>query len=145
MSQAAANGIHIEYETIGDPAARPHLLIGGLADQLIHWDDRLCEDHVRRGHYVIRFDNRDAGLATKCGGAVDPTRRAGAGKGACDDMTAHPDSLPVNVSLSPPTGIREAFPGSRLVALATFCGFLHDHEEALAAYRKSFSHRTFDR
>ncbi len=49
MSQALANGIHIEYETFGDPAARPLLLIGGLADQLIHWDDRLCEDLARKG------------------------------------------------------------------------------------------------
>ena len=39
MSKTAANGMHIEYETVGDPAARPLLLIGGLADQLIHWDD----------------------------------------------------------------------------------------------------------
>jgi pimeloyl-ACP methyl ester carboxylesterase len=65
MSKAAANGIHIEYETLGDPAARPLLLIGGLATQLIHWDDDLCGDLAKRGHYVIRFDNRDAGLSTK--------------------------------------------------------------------------------
>ncbi len=66
MSKAAANGIQIEYETFGDPKTRPLLLIGGLADQLIHWDDDLCGDFVQRGHYVIRFDNRDAGLSTKC-------------------------------------------------------------------------------
>jgi pimeloyl-ACP methyl ester carboxylesterase len=65
MSKAAANGIHIEYETLGDPAARPLLLIGGLADQLIHWDDDIVTDLAQRGHYVIRFDNRDAGLSTK--------------------------------------------------------------------------------
>ena len=65
MSKAAANGIYIEYETLGETAARPLLLIGGLASQLIHWDDDLCGDLARRGHYVIRFDNRDAGLSTK--------------------------------------------------------------------------------
>jgi len=65
MSKAAANGIHIEYETFGDSSARPLLLIGGLADQLIHWDDDLCRDLSQRGHYVIRFDSRDAGLSTK--------------------------------------------------------------------------------
>jgi pimeloyl-ACP methyl ester carboxylesterase len=65
VPKAAANGIQIEYETIGDPSARPLLLIGGLADQLIHWDDELCRNLSRRGHYVIRFDNRDAGLSTK--------------------------------------------------------------------------------
>jgi pimeloyl-ACP methyl ester carboxylesterase len=65
VSKAAANGIHIEYETFGEPSARPLLLIGGLADQLIHWDDDLCRDLSQRGHYVIRFDNRDSGLSTK--------------------------------------------------------------------------------
>jgi pimeloyl-ACP methyl ester carboxylesterase len=65
MARIAANGIHIEYETNGDPSGRPLLLIAGLADQLIHWDDDLCRDFADRGHYVIRFDNRDAGLSTK--------------------------------------------------------------------------------
>ncbi len=65
VSNATANGIHIEYETFGDPSARPLLLIGGLGDQLIHWDDDLCRDLSQRGHYVIRFDNRDSGLSTK--------------------------------------------------------------------------------
>jgi pimeloyl-ACP methyl ester carboxylesterase len=65
VSKATANGIRIEYETSGDPSARPLLLIGGLADQLIHWDDDFCRDLTKLGHYVIRFDNRDAGLSTK--------------------------------------------------------------------------------
>jgi pimeloyl-ACP methyl ester carboxylesterase len=72
MPKAAANGIQIEYETFGDPSARPLLLIGGLADQLIHWDDELCRDLSRRGHYVIRFDNRDSGLSTKFDQAAPP-------------------------------------------------------------------------
>ena len=65
MSKAAANGIHIEYETFGDLLARPLLLISGLSDQLIHWDDDFCRTLSQRGHYVIRFDNRDTGLSTK--------------------------------------------------------------------------------
>ena len=65
MPKATANNIQIEYETFGDPSARPLLLIGGLADQLIHWDENLCADLAARGHYVIRFDNRDVGLSTK--------------------------------------------------------------------------------
>jgi pimeloyl-ACP methyl ester carboxylesterase len=72
LAKAAANGIEIEYETMGDPSARPLLLIGGLADQLIHWDDELYRDLLRRGHYVIRFDNRDAGLSTKFAQAASP-------------------------------------------------------------------------
>jgi pimeloyl-ACP methyl ester carboxylesterase len=66
MAKAESNGIQIEYETMGDPADRPLLLIIGLADQLIHWDDDLCAALVARGHFVIRFDNRDSGLSTKC-------------------------------------------------------------------------------
>jgi pimeloyl-ACP methyl ester carboxylesterase len=62
----ANKDVLIEYETIGDPAARPLVLIGGLSTQLIQWDDGLCLDLAQRGHYVIRFDNRDAGLSTQC-------------------------------------------------------------------------------
>jgi pimeloyl-ACP methyl ester carboxylesterase len=65
MAKATANGIQIEYETVGDSSDRPLLLIAGLADQLIHWGDDLCSNLADRGHYVIRFDNRDAGLSTK--------------------------------------------------------------------------------
>ena len=72
MAKAAANGIEIEYETMGAPSARPLLLIGGLADQLIHWDDDLCRDLSRRGHFIIRYDNRDAGLSTKFDNAASP-------------------------------------------------------------------------
>jgi len=72
MATARANGIEIEYETLGDPSGRPLLFIIGLADQLIHWDDSLCEDLAARGHYVIRFDNRDSGLSTKMDGLSGP-------------------------------------------------------------------------
>lgn len=65
MSRVTANGIQIEYETFGNPSGRPLLLIVGLGAQMIHWDDDLCKDLSKRGHYVIRFDNRDAGLSTK--------------------------------------------------------------------------------
>jgi pimeloyl-ACP methyl ester carboxylesterase len=68
MARAKANGLEIEYETMGDPHGRPLLLIIGLADQFIHWDESFCADLVARGHYVIRFDNRDSGLSTKCDG-----------------------------------------------------------------------------
>jgi pimeloyl-ACP methyl ester carboxylesterase len=70
MAKAKANGIQIEYDTTGDPGSPPILLIIGLADQMIHWDDGLCADLAARGHYVIRFDNRDSGLSTKCDGCT---------------------------------------------------------------------------
>ena len=72
MSRVAANGIQIEYETFGNPSGRPLLLIIGLGGQMIYWDDELCRDLANRGHYVIRFDNRDAGLSTKFDGAGVP-------------------------------------------------------------------------
>lgn len=65
MSGVIANGIHLEYETFGNPSGRPLLLIIGLGAQMIHWDDDLCQDLAERGHYVIRYDNRDVGLSAK--------------------------------------------------------------------------------
>jgi pimeloyl-ACP methyl ester carboxylesterase len=75
VSNAAANGIHLEYETFGDPSGRPLLLIGGLGDQLIHWDEGLCKSLAEKGHYTIRFDNRDTGLSTKFDDAGVPNPR----------------------------------------------------------------------
>jgi len=65
MASASANGIQIEYEMFGTPAHRPLLLIMGLGAQLIHWDDEFCQGLADRGHFVVRFDNRDIGLSSK--------------------------------------------------------------------------------
>jgi pimeloyl-ACP methyl ester carboxylesterase len=65
MTNVSANNIRIEYETFGDPSAPALLLIIGLGGQLIEWHEKFCRRLVERGHYVIRFDNRDAGLSTK--------------------------------------------------------------------------------
>ena len=64
MPRARANGIELEYETIGRSDANPLLLIGGLGTQLVSWDVEFCDLLAARGFYVIRFDNRDAGLST---------------------------------------------------------------------------------
>ncbi|MFE3454313.1 alpha/beta fold hydrolase [Nonomuraea sp. NPDC059194] len=61
---ADANGIEIAYDKFGAPQDRPLLLIMGLGSQLVHWDDEFCELLARRGHHVVRFDNRDVGLST---------------------------------------------------------------------------------
>jgi pimeloyl-ACP methyl ester carboxylesterase len=60
-----ANGIEIEFDTIGDPKAPAMLMIMGLGAQLTTWDDGFCQDLADRGFYVIRYDNRDAGLSTR--------------------------------------------------------------------------------
>ena len=64
MPRVKANGIEIEYETFGDPAAPPLLLITGLGAQMTTWEDAFCEQLAGRGFEVIRFDNRDSGLST---------------------------------------------------------------------------------
>jgi len=65
MPNVTANGIKIEYETIGNPSSPPLLLIMGLGGQLIHWDDDFCRQLAGKGLRVIRYDNRDTGLSTK--------------------------------------------------------------------------------
>ena len=65
MPSVVANGIQIEHETFGEPSSSPLLLIIGLAGQLIFWDEELCKQLADRGHYVIRFDNRDVGFSSK--------------------------------------------------------------------------------
>lgn len=65
MAQVDANGIQIEYETFGEPDSPALLLIIGIIGQLTFWDEKLCQQLAQHGHYVIRFDNRDAGLSSK--------------------------------------------------------------------------------
>jgi pimeloyl-ACP methyl ester carboxylesterase len=62
---ARVNGIDICFETLGDDAGRPLLLVMGLGGPLIWWDDELCRLLVDRGFFVIRFDNRDCGRSTR--------------------------------------------------------------------------------
>lgn len=63
--RAAANGIEIEYDTFGNPSDEPIVLIMGLGSQMILWHEDFCTGLAERGHFVVRFDNRDIGLSTK--------------------------------------------------------------------------------
>jgi pimeloyl-ACP methyl ester carboxylesterase len=65
MPRVHANGIEIEYDTFGEPKDRPLILVMGLSCQLVAWPDNFCEKLVTKGHFVIRFDNRDVGLSSK--------------------------------------------------------------------------------
>jgi len=65
MPHVTANGIQIEYETFGDRSSPALLFIAGNGAQTIFWDAEFCELLVKNGCFVIRFDNRDAGLSTK--------------------------------------------------------------------------------
>jgi proline iminopeptidase len=64
MASVAANGITIAYEASGNPHDPAVLLIMGLGLQLISWPQDLVDGLVEQGYYVVRFDNRDAGLSS---------------------------------------------------------------------------------
>jgi pimeloyl-ACP methyl ester carboxylesterase len=64
VPRAHVNGLEIEYESFGNPAATPLLLVMGLSYQMIEWDDALCMLIAERGFRVTRFDNRDSGLSS---------------------------------------------------------------------------------
>jgi pimeloyl-ACP methyl ester carboxylesterase len=72
MAIARSNDIEIAYETFGQADNRPLLLIMGLSYQMIRWPDEFCRLLADRGHLVIRFDNRDAGLSTHFDSAGAP-------------------------------------------------------------------------
>lgn len=64
MPRAHNDSIEIEYETFGshdDPAL---ICIPGLGSQLLSYPVELCQAFVDRGFFVIRMDNRDAGLSS---------------------------------------------------------------------------------
>ena len=56
--------IAIAYETFGNAADPPVLLIMGLGGQLLSWPEDFCQQLVDRSLFVVRFDNRDVGLST---------------------------------------------------------------------------------
>jgi pimeloyl-ACP methyl ester carboxylesterase len=72
MTRVRANGIEIEYDSFGSASGRPLLLIMGLGGQSIMWDEGFCEALAERGHFVVRYDNRDVGLSTKFDAAGIP-------------------------------------------------------------------------
>ena len=72
IRRVAAGGIEIAYESFGDPADPPVVLVMGLATQMLGWPDGFCVALAERGHFVVRFDNRDVGLSTHLHGAPPP-------------------------------------------------------------------------
>lgn len=57
-------GIELCYQTFGDPAGEPLLLVMGLGGPMNWWDPDLCAALARVGFYVVRYDNRDTGRST---------------------------------------------------------------------------------
>ena len=71
MPSIVANGIKLEYESLGHEGAPAMLLVMGLGMQLVSWPDPFCRMLVEHGFRVVRFDNRDCGLSQK----MDPLGR----------------------------------------------------------------------
>ncbi len=65
MPTTTRDGLSFTYETHGNPKDPAILLIMGLGMQLTSWPDVFCQGLVEQGFFVIRFDNRDAGLSSK--------------------------------------------------------------------------------
>ena len=68
MPKAENNGVELEYDTFGDPADPAILLVMGFTAQMTAWEPGFCQLLVDRGHFVVRFDNRDCGLSSKTDG-----------------------------------------------------------------------------
>jgi pimeloyl-ACP methyl ester carboxylesterase len=110
VARARANGIELEYDVVGNPADPPVLLIMGLGAQMIAWDDEFVLALARRGHFVVRFDNRDVGLSTHFHDAPAPPapvviarRNAGEPLGVpylLDDMAADTAELLAHLDLA---------------------------------------------
>ncbi|WEK43686.1 MAG: alpha/beta hydrolase [Candidatus Sphingomonas colombiensis] len=73
MAKVSANGIEIAYDEFGAKDAPAVLMIMGLGAQLLRWPMNLVETLVERGYRVIRYDNRDVGLSSKCNEGGTPS------------------------------------------------------------------------
>ncbi len=73
-------GIVLEVIGEGDPNGTPVLCINGIGQQVVDWNEPLIQGFpsyltfidnfnglglIKRGYYVIRFDNRDVGQSTE--------------------------------------------------------------------------------
>jgi len=78
-----SGGVELCYQTFGDPEGEPVLLVMGLGGPMTWWDPAFCRLLAERGHYVIRFDNRDTGRSTRIKARVrrPALLRAFAGRG----------------------------------------------------------------
>ena len=59
------NEVELCYQTFGDPAHEPLVLVMGLGGPMTWWDTELCVMLAEAGFYVVRYDNRDTGRSTR--------------------------------------------------------------------------------
>ncbi|MEU4096458.1 alpha/beta fold hydrolase [Streptomyces sp. NPDC026673] len=76
MPRVKSNGLELEYDTFGSPGDPALLLVMGLGAQMTLWRPEFCSALADRGFFVVRYDNRDAGLSTGLDGHPLPDIRA---------------------------------------------------------------------
>ncbi|NLC98103.1 MAG: alpha/beta hydrolase [Actinomycetales bacterium] len=59
------SGLDLCYQTFGDSANPPIVLVMGLGGPMGWGSEKFCTDLAARGFFVTRFDNRDTGRSTK--------------------------------------------------------------------------------
>ncbi len=70
MFAPVGSDLEICYQTFGDPAAEPLLLVMGLGGPMTWWDADLCRLLAAQGFFVVRYDNRDVGRSSRVQGRV---------------------------------------------------------------------------
>jgi pimeloyl-ACP methyl ester carboxylesterase len=68
---ALPTGVDICFQTFGDPAGDPLLLVMGLGGPMTWWDPDFCQMLADRGFFVIRYDNRDTGRSSRVSGRIN--------------------------------------------------------------------------
>jgi pimeloyl-ACP methyl ester carboxylesterase len=58
------DGVELAAESFGNPVQPPLLLIMGGMASMLWWPEEFCLRLAERGHFVIRYDQRDSGLST---------------------------------------------------------------------------------
>lgn len=85
--KATIGDLELVYESFGDPAARPLLLIMGVGAPMTVWRDEFCQGLADRHFFVIRYDHRDVGRSTHLDHLPVPDLEAVASGGARADYT----------------------------------------------------------
>jgi pimeloyl-ACP methyl ester carboxylesterase len=81
-------GLTIAYETYGETADPPLLMLMGFGAQLIAWPRAFCRALAAGGRFVIASDNRDCGLSSKLADRSCDVEAVAAAAGAGDLVRA---------------------------------------------------------
>ncbi|MED4782362.1 alpha/beta hydrolase [Brevibacillus choshinensis] len=60
----SVDGIELCVESFGNPSDPVILLVMGATASMIWWETEFCQRLAEKGHFVIRYDNRDVGRST---------------------------------------------------------------------------------